>query len=107
MKVLEMTTNLFEFRKRVMNHLYEARDLLQQDLPRIKVRIVEFEKYQDKQVMGRCFIDKNYVKILLRRAKTSSGQLYGMNSLMRISTLNMTLNALDAPLCRRSKGFEP
>ena len=62
-KILEMNDTLFVQRKRVMTMLYEAREILQMDLPRIKVRIVEFEKRKDDYVLGRCYIDKNFITI--------------------------------------------
>jgi len=62
MKVLEMTPELFKFRRRVIKLLYEARDVLGMELPRIKVRIVKYGAHK-KNTMGTCFIDKNFITI--------------------------------------------
>lgn len=56
-----MTDDLFIQRRRVMDMLYEAREVLKMDLPRIKIRIVDFEK--NTNTLGMCFIDKNYITI--------------------------------------------
>ena len=61
MKILKMTKDLFTQRQRVMDMLYDARNILNTKLPYIKVRIVDFEE-QDK-VLGKCFIDKDYITI--------------------------------------------
>lgn len=60
MKILPMTDKLFAHRRRVIAMLYEARDLLKMELPRIKVRIVDFE---NDRTLGLCFIDKDYITI--------------------------------------------
>jgi hypothetical protein len=62
-KILEMNDLLFIQRKRVIAILYEARSILKMNLPRIKVRIVEFEKRKNEIVLGRCFINKDYITI--------------------------------------------
>jgi hypothetical protein len=61
MRVLEMTNSLFRQRRRVIEMLYEARDIIGKPLPRIKVRIVDFQK--EGHVLGRCFIDRDYITI--------------------------------------------
>jgi len=60
-KVIKMSDDLFVQRRRVMQTLYEAHKVLNMDLPRIKVRIVDFEK--ETLVLGKCFINKNYITI--------------------------------------------
>jgi hypothetical protein len=62
-KVLEMSEDLFVQRKRVMGMLYEAREVLGMDLPRIKVRIAEFESRKGETVLGRCFLNQDYITI--------------------------------------------
>ena len=62
-EVIPMSDTLFIQRRRVITMLYEARSVLGMELPRIKVRIVEFEKRDNEKVLGRCFIDKDYITI--------------------------------------------
>ncbi len=61
MRILKMTTDLFLQRRRVIEMLYEAHKVLKMDLPRIKVRLVDFEN--ERHVLGKCFINKNYITI--------------------------------------------
>ena len=72
MKILNMTPELFKFRKRIIKLLYEAREVLGTELPRIKVRIVEFTK---ENTLGMCFIDKDYITISLKMAPESENVL--------------------------------
>lgn len=62
MKVLEMNDKLFRQRRRVIDALYEAKRVLGMELPRIKVRIVEFNE-KEQHVLGVCFIEKDYISI--------------------------------------------
>lgn len=62
-KILEMNDALFVQRRRVINMLYDARKVIGKELPRIKVRIAEYEKRKGEKVLGRCFIDKDYITI--------------------------------------------
>jgi hypothetical protein len=59
-EILPMNDELFTQRRRVINALYFVRDVLGMRLPYIKVRIVTFEK---SSVMGRCYIEKDYINI--------------------------------------------
>ena len=61
MKIIKMNDDLFLQRRRVMTMLYDAHKVLNVDLPRIKVRLVDFEK--EMHVLGKCFINKNYITI--------------------------------------------
>lgn len=61
MKILEMTNDLFIQRRRVIQMLYDARKIINQDLPRIKVRIVDFE--EEKNTLGQCYINKDFITI--------------------------------------------
>jgi hypothetical protein len=61
MKIIKMTDSLFIQRRRVMDMLYEAREVLSMELPRIKIRIVDFE--EEKNTLGLCYIDQNYITI--------------------------------------------
>lgn len=60
MKILPIDDKLRKQRERVIKALYEAKKVLNMDLPWVKVRIVEFEK---SSTLGLCFIDKNYITI--------------------------------------------
>lgn len=56
-----MTDDVFLQRRRVMGMLYEAHKILKIDLPRIKVRLVDFEK--EHLTLGKCFINKNFIVV--------------------------------------------
>lgn len=59
-KVLPMSDALFRQRRRVINMLYSARAVIGRELPRIKVRIVEFNK---GSTLGLCMIDQDYITV--------------------------------------------
>lgn len=62
-QILKISNDVFTQRKRVIKMLYEAREILGIDLPRIKVRIAKYEELKDKKILGRCFINQNYITI--------------------------------------------
>jgi hypothetical protein len=61
--VIKMSDELFIQRRRIITMLYEAKAVLNMSLPRIKVRIVDYEKHDTYKILGRCFIDKDYITI--------------------------------------------
>lgn len=78
-EVLKMTDELFKFRRRIIGFLYEARDIVKEeigkDLPRIKVRIVDYIKSEEKSILGKCHIDANYITISKDLAKVNESLL--------------------------------
>lgn len=70
--VLEMNDELFKFRRRIIGLLYEAKQVLGMELPRLKVRVV---KYTEDNTLGMCHADKNYITISEKMAKESENIL--------------------------------
>lgn len=62
MKILKMDDRLFAQRRRVMGMLYEARKVIGADLPRIKVRIVDFGTNKEN-LLGLAYIERDYITI--------------------------------------------
>lgn len=58
--IRQMDDVLFAQRRRIIDLLYEAKRVLGMDLPRIKVRIVD---YTTNNTMGLCHIDKDYITV--------------------------------------------
>lgn len=56
-----MNEDLFVQRQRIITLLYEAKNILKIELPRIKVRIVDFEN--EDTTLGKCFINKDYITV--------------------------------------------
>ena len=71
-KVLKMDDELFKFRRQIIGLLYEARTVLGMELPRIKVRIVE---YTDSTTLGTCWIDKDYITLAAKLSQESENTL--------------------------------
>lgn len=67
-----MNDKLFQFRRECIVLLYEFREIVGFDLPRIKVRMVDFE---ESGTLGKCWIGKDYIAISTSLMEESKGAL--------------------------------
>ena len=63
-KIVKMDNELFIQRRRVMKYLYEVREIVgREKMPRIKVRLAEYEEHKGETILGRCFMGQNYITV--------------------------------------------
>lgn len=68
-KRVELSDDVFAQRRKIMELIYEAREIIGGDLPYIKIQIVEYINETD--TLGTCYLNKDHVVISKECAKWS------------------------------------